>query len=269
MRLLPRRLALTAGAVALAAAALAPATIAADQLDIGFIDQAALTTVPSFVNANRQLVGFQAGLDREFQQRTRGGRDQAAAAKIAPEFKAKLDAKQRELLGPLFTRAQIAIASVASSKNLSVVVDKRIVVFGGQDVTGAVESLLTGPGDPIPPVSSPPPSEVGYVDQSAVDGIASLKTANADFQKYQASQLQAAQAKMRGAKTDAERQTILKDYQNSLADRQKQSIQPLVDKTRDAIASIAKKKNLLLVIDRSNLLYGGQDITGDVTSALK
>ena len=43
--------------------------------------------------------------------------------------------KQRQLFGPLFGRAQVAIASVASSKNLTVVVDKRIVVFGGQDIT--------------------------------------------------------------------------------------------------------------------------------------
>jgi outer membrane protein len=62
---------------------------------------------------------------------------------------------------------------------------------------------------------------------------------------------------------------VLKDYQAALADKQKQEIQPLVDQTRDAIAGVARKRGLLLVIDRSNLIYGGTDITSDVTSALK
>ena len=71
------------------------------------------------------------------------------------------------------------------------------------------------------------------------------------------------------ARTDAEREQIMKDYQAALTDKQNQEIAPLVDKTRDAIADVAHKKGLLLVIDRSNLIYGGTDITSDVTSELK
>jgi outer membrane protein len=74
---------------------------------------------------------------------------------------------------------------------------------------------------------------------------------------------------MKSAKTDADRQQILKDYQSALADRQKTEIGPLVDQTRTVISDVANKKGLLLVIDRSNLIYGGTDITSDVTSALK
>ena len=148
-------------------------------------------------------------------------------------------------------------------------VDKRIVIVGGQDVTSSVVDLLTGPGDPIPPVNTPPPSSVGYVDQTQIDAIPKLKAANDDFQKFQADQQTQAQAKLKSAKTDADRQQVLKDYQSALADKQKQEIAPLVDQTRSAIAGVAKKRGLLLVIDRSNLIYGGTDITSDVTSALK
>ncbi len=243
--------------------------LAADVTDIGFVDQAALSNIPRFVSANRQLAAYKAQLDRQFAQRMRGVRDQNTQARIAQEFQNRLAVRQRELFGPLFARAQVAIASVASSKNLSVIVDKRIVIVGGQDVTSNVVALLSGPGDPIPPVSSPPPSSVGYVDQSQIDAVPSLRAANEDFQKYQATQQQAAQAKLKGAKSDADRQQILKDYQAALGDKQKQEIAPLVDKTRDTIADVAKKKGLLLVIDRSNLIYGGTDITSDVTSALK
>jgi len=118
-------------------------------------------------------------------------------------------------------------------------------------------------------VNTPPPSSVGFVDQTQIDAIPKLKSANDDFQKFQADQQQQAQAKMKSAKSDADRQQILKDYQSALAGKQKQEIQPLVDQTRSVISDVAKKKGLLLVIDRSNLIYGGTDITSDVTSQFK
>jgi outer membrane protein len=263
------RLALSLGALLLCFGAFSPATLAADVTDIGFVDQAALSNIPSFTGANRQLAAYKAQLDRQFASRMKGIRDANVQARIAQEFQNKLATKQRELFGPLFQRAQVAIASVASSKNLSVIVDKRIMIVGGQDVTGNVVDLLNGPGDPIPPVNTPPPSSVGFVDQTQIDAIPKLKAANDDFQKFQADAQTQAQTKMKTAKNDADRQQILKDYQAAVADKQKQEIAPLVDQTRSAIAGVAKKHGLLLVIDRSNLIYGGTDITTDVTNALK
>ena len=35
------------------------------------------------------------------------------------------------------------------------------------------------------------------------------------------------------------------------------------------MSSVAQKRGLILVIDRGNVIYGGTDITADVTSALK
>lgn len=269
MQTFHRRLSAAFTAFVLGAAILAPQALAADVTDIGFVDQAALSNIPSFIDANRQLAQFKAGLDRDFAKRMNGVHDQATQARIAQEFQNKLAMRQRDLFAPLFERARVAIASVASSKNLSVIVDKRIVIVGGQDVTSSVIDLLNGPGDPIPPVNTPPPSSVGFVDQSQIDTVPKLKSANDDFQKFQADQQQQAQIKMKSAKTDADRQQILKDYESALADKQKQEIAPLVDQTRSVISDVAKKKGLLLVIDRSNLIYGGTDITSDVTSALK
>ncbi len=269
MASLTQRLALATATLALAAVAFAPHALAADVTDIGFVDQAALSNMSSFTSANRQLAAFKGDLDRQFAQRMRSVRDANVQQRIAQEFQNRLAQKQRELFAPLFARAQVAIASVASSKNLSVIVDKRIMIYGGQDVTQSVISLLAGPGDPIPPVNTPPPSSVGFVDQAQIDQIPALKSANDDFQKFQLDEQKAAQAKIRAAKTDADRQGVFKEYQTALADKNKSEIAPLVQKTRDVIADVAKKKGLLLVIDRSNLIYGGTDITSDVTSALK
>ncbi len=256
-------------ALALGALVAAPMALAADLTDIGYIDQAAVGNLPDFQRANAQLGQYKAGLDRQFASRMKSAHSQADQQKIISEFQGKLADKQRQVLGPLLARAQTAIASVSSSKNLSVIVDKRIVIFGGQNITKDVTDLLGSPGQIVPPVSSPAPSEVGYVDQSQIDQLPKLKAASDAFGKFVNDQRTAAQQKMARAKTDAERSQILKDYQTTRDAKQKSDVQPLVDSMHNAMAQIAKKKNLILIIDRGDLIYGGTDITTDVQNALK
>jgi outer membrane protein len=247
----------------------APAVLAADNTpDIGYVDQAQLSAIPSFAAAKHQLDVYGSNLQKQYLAHAHGA-SSAEQQRLSTEFQSKIAAKQRQVLGPLFARAQVAIASVASSKNLSVVVDKQIVIVGGQDITKNVRDLLTGVGDPVPPVNTPPPSRVGYVDQNAIDALPAIKSASTDFQKFKAAQDKQAADKFKSAKTQAERDAILKDYQKTLTDKQAQTLKPLVDKTRDAMASVAQKRGMILVIDRSNVIYGGTDITTDVTSALK
>jgi outer membrane protein len=246
----------------------APAAIAADTADIGFVDQAQLSAIPAFVAAKRQIDAYGTDLQKQYMARARNA-SSSEQQRLGAEFQSKISDKQRAVLGPIFARAQVAIASVASSKNLSVVVDKQIVIVGGQDITGAVRDLLTGVGDPVPPVNTPPPSTVGYVDQAQIDALPAIKSASTDFAKFKATQDQQAGAKFKSAKTQADRDAIMKDYQKTLVDKQNQTIKPLVDKTRDAMSSVAQKRGLILVIDRGSVIYGGTDITADVTSALK
>jgi Skp family chaperone for outer membrane proteins len=70
-------------------------------------------------------------------------------------------------------------------------------------------------------------------------------------------------------KTDAQKQQIVDGFNKQLADEQKKVIQPLIDQTQSAISDVAKKKNLLLVIDMADRVYGGTDVTSDVVSVLK
>ncbi|MDP9017265.1 MAG: OmpH family outer membrane protein [Candidatus Eremiobacteraeota bacterium] len=256
-------------AFALFALVAAPLALAADLTDVGSIDQGAIGNLPQFISANRQLAEYKAGLDRQFQSEVKRARSQTDQQRIVAAFQQKLLDRQRAVMGPLFARAQTAIASVSSSKNLTVVVDKRIVIFGGQDITKSVIDLLQSPGQIVPPVSTPGPSEVGSVDQTAIDQIPKLKTASDEFAKYDTEQKSLAQQQMAKAKTDADRQAIFKNYEKTVGDRRDQVLKPLVDQTQSVIADVAKKKNLLLVIDRGDLIYGGTDITADVQSALK
>ena len=256
-------------AFALGAAILAtPAIGATDVTDIGSLDQTALAALPSFQSANKQLTDYGTNLQKQYIARARHA-SQSQQQKLAAEFQGRMADKQRQLFAPLFQKAQVAIASVASSKNLSVVVDKRIVVFGGQDITGSVRDLLTSVGDPVPPVSTPPPSKVGYVDQATIDATPKVKAATDEFGKFKTEQDKIAGDKLKSAKTDAEREAILKDYRKILDDKQTATLKPMVDTTRSAISDVAKGKGLILVVDKGNIVFGGTDITKDVTDKLK
>ncbi|MGR4064977.1 MAG: OmpH family outer membrane protein [Vulcanimicrobiaceae bacterium] len=246
---------------------LAPAAIAADLTDVGFIDQAAVGSLPVFVAANRQLAGIKSQLDQQYNAALRGAHTDADRQRIALQFQQEFSDKQREIVGPIFSRAQMAIASVAAQKSLSIVVDKRIVVFGGQDVTSDVISALRGTQAIVPPTATPAPSSVGFVDQSVLDSLPKVQQANDEMSRFQQDQRKIDAAKMAAARTDADRQAVLADYNKALADQRDVLLKPLVDQTQKATADVAKAKNLILVIDRGDVIYGGTDITKDVQDA--
>src|SRR5581483_10031502 len=153
---------------------------------------------------------------------------------VALQFQQRLNDRQREVVGPLFQRAQLAIAAVAATRNLSVVVDKRIVIYGGQDITKDVEAVFTSPQAIQPPAATPPPSEIGYVDQNVLDGVPKVQTANAAMQQFETTQRQVYSARIAQARSAAEKQQIFTEYNKLISDKQNQLLKPLVDQTRSA-----------------------------------
>ncbi|MEO6834406.1 MAG: OmpH family outer membrane protein [Candidatus Tumulicola sp.] len=253
---------------ALLAALVAPAAIAADLTDVGYVDQAELANIPVFLNANRQLFAYKAQLDAQFNATIKRAKSDADRQRISLQFQQQYTDKQRELVGPLFQRAQLAIAAVSATRNLAVVVDKRIVIFGGQDITKDVETLFLGSQAIQPPAASPPPSEIGYVDQSVLDSLPKVKTANDEMNQFATTQRTLFAPKMALAKSDADKQQIYQQYNKSISDKQDQLLKPLVDQTKSATGDVAGKKKLLLVVDRADVIYGGTDITADVQNEL-
>jgi len=55
-----------------------------------------------------------------------------------------LQQKKQELLGAIRDKINIAIKEVADSKGLTIVVDKSVTVYGGQDITDDVMKKITG-----------------------------------------------------------------------------------------------------------------------------
>jgi outer membrane protein len=255
-------------AAALLAVVVAPAAIGADLTDVGFVDQAQLASMPQFVGANRALAGAKAQMDAQYNAALRHVGSDADRQRITLQFQQAFQDKQREIVGPMFQRAQLAIAQVSSAKNLSIVVDKRIVIFGGQDITRDVATLFSSGQALQPPAASPPPSEIGFVDQSVLDNVAKVKTANDEMTQFETTQRTLFAPQLAQAKTDADKKKVFDQFNKVISDKQDQLLKPLVDQTKSATASVASSKKLLLVIDRADVIYGGTDITADVQNDL-
>ena len=262
------RSAILCATAALLAMSLAPGAIAADIGDVGFVDQADIANLPVFVSANRQLAAYKAQLDAQYNAQVKRATNDADKQRITLQFQTQLSDKQHEIAGPLFQRANFAVAAVSATRNLSVVVDKRIVIYGGQDITKDVEAVFSGPQAIAPPSASPPPSEIGFVDQNALDGVPKVQTANSEMGQYESTQRQIYAARLAQAKSPGDKQQILAEYNKLIADKQNQLLKPLVDQTKSATADVARAKSLLLVVDRADIVYGGTDITSDVQNEL-
>jgi outer membrane protein len=245
----------------------APQVLATDISAIGFVDQSALGQLQPFVAAQQEFAQYQRGLASQFQAAIKG-KSPAQQQQIYQSFNSQAASKQRELFGPLLARAQASIASVAANRGLSVVVDKTIVIYGGLDITQDVINMLNQPGPVLPPVNSPPPSQVGYVDEVQIEQLPKVKKANDDFLSYRQTLASQLESQLRG-KTPDQRNQITASFNSQLEDQQKKLLQPIIDQTTSAISSVAKSRHLLLVIDASNRVYGGADVTSDVLKALQ
>jgi outer membrane protein len=263
-----RRLITTLAALIALLPLVGPSAIAADLTDVGFLDQSAVASLPPFVAANQQVAAYKAQLEGQFANAMRGARSDADKQRITLQYQQEFQDKQNELMGPLFQRAQAAIAAVSAQKKLSVVVDKRIVIYGGQDITSDVVNEVRSSAAIDAPQSSPPSSAIGFVDQSALANSQEVKSASDQLQKFQASQQPIYQARFKNARTDVDKQQVMADYNKALQDKQNELLKPLIDQTRNATASVARSKNLLLVVDRADVVFGGTDITQDVQNAL-
>lgn len=256
----------------MAAAALipacAPASTASDLSDLGFVDQSAFAALPMFASARQQLASFQAQLNGQYNSAMRGARSNADKQRLYSQFQQRFSTQQRVLFGPLFERVNLAIASVASTRKLSVVVDKRIIIYGGQDVTRDVVRLLESNQTILPLGTAPPQSPVGYVDPTAFQNSPEARAANDQMTAFVKQQQRVYGSQLARATTDAEKQQIAAAYNNAITQEQTKVLKPVVSHEQDVAGQVAARRGLVLIIDHADILYGATDITSDVQNAL-
>ena len=68
---------------------------------------------------------------------------------------------------------------------------------------------------------------------------------------------------------DTEKQRYYQQLQERLSNKEKELMDPVLKKIETTIKKVADKKGLSVVVDKNTVVYGGLDITDEVSKALQ
>lgn len=132
------------------------------------------------------------------------------------------------------------------------------LVFVGSVVALALSQSATGTA------SAASSSNVGIIDYRQVMGQhPDLAAANTQMQQAVTDAQKDFEEKSANM-NDQEKSDYYQQTQQRLQQKQQELIEPIQDKVKDAVKSVAEAKGLTVVLDKSSVVYGGQDITQDV-----
>ncbi|MBE6080999.1 MAG: OmpH family outer membrane protein [Veillonella sp.] len=137
------------GIGAIAYTQMATPTMASDtNSNIGVIDTTKVLNAasPAIVAANKELDDYKKQLNDEFTAKSANMDDNQKAA-LSSEYQGKLQDKMMEIQKKVQSEVSDASKAVADAKGLSIVMDKRTVLYGGVDITDQVQRKLSGNSD--------------------------------------------------------------------------------------------------------------------------
>ena len=233
---------------------------------VASIDEAVIYKLDEFKNAEEELKKFAEERKKKLLEE---GKDKSPdeQQKLSQQFQMELQKKQNELLNPLKEKARAAVANAAKDKGVTVVLDKKIVVYGVPDITDDVKTLMTSGGELSYPkeeadVETAP---VGYFDQGIVRSLKVFQQGEAELIQERNKMLAEWKASLGDKKpTPAEIQGIQKTIETRLQSIQEQKFSPLLKAVTDSVEEVAKKEGLSLVLDTQHVMYGGRNLTENV-----
>ncbi len=133
-------------------------------------------------------------------------------------------------------------------------------------VGSVVAIALTQSGAGI--VSAAGSSNVGVVDYRQIMGQhPDLQNANTQMQQAVTDAQKEFEEKSANM-NDEEKANYYQQTQERLQNKQKELLDPIQKSVDDSVKSVADAKGLSVVLDKSTVVYGGQDITQDVIKKL-
>lgn len=114
-----------------------------------------------------------------------------------------------------------------------------------------------------------PTTDIGIVDQREVIlGNPSLTMSYQQKMKEMTDEMNKDFDSKSQGMSDADKEKLFNDMQQQFNQKRTSIEKDMEDQVTGAVQSVASKKGLSLVVDKSVVLYGGVDITKDVTDAL-
>ena len=118
---------------------LAFGSLASAEEKIGVIDsQKIVFQHPKFEGITKQMQQISKTKETEMKTAVDSEKDQDKKAEIYQAKRRELAQEEQRLMQPLFQEAQMAVRTVAKLKNITVVIEKGAVYFGGIDITDDV-----------------------------------------------------------------------------------------------------------------------------------
>ena len=236
---------------------------------VGSLDEDEVATLPEFKKAKEDLEKFTNDVEKTLPKPSPNQRMTPALESQIREARLKVQQEENKKLNPLKTKVEAAIASVARSKGLMVVLDKKIVVYGVPDITEEVKKAFEAPGDPkLTDEVDTTKSPIGYFDQEVVRALRAFQEADMDIYRKRTELLNkyGKRAKDPHLKPD-ERNMLEQSFRLELENYQQQVMTPLTQKVNDAVKEVATAEGVALVLDKQHVMHGGRNMTNEVVEA--
>lgn len=119
-------------------------SVLGQSFSVGYVEmQVALNNHPRKTSSERALQEFFQAKQREFQERSKG-MTAFQRQELDRQLQQQILEKRNELLGGLDKELRAAVETVAKQANVTVVLDRSVVLYGGTDLTEAVIKLIKG-----------------------------------------------------------------------------------------------------------------------------
>lgn len=236
---------------------------------VASIDESTIYSMEMFTNAEKELDEWTKA-ELEKRRKVVEKKPDKEKAEALKQFQAELEIKTNETLNPLKEKARAAVARAAADKGVTVVLDKKIIVYGVPDITEDVKTLissgqeLTYPEDKEEEIKKAP---IGYFDQQIVRNLKVFKEAELELVQERNRLLTTLREEIEKARKEgkdpspAEIQALQKQIEARLQSLQQQKMAPLMKAVTDSVEKVAKQEGLSLVLDTQHVMYGGRNLT--------
>lgn len=110
---------------------------------------------------------------------------------------------------------------------------------------------------------------IAYVDIVEVYEIHPEKKEAEQKLGKMAQEMESSLKEQSGELSEEKQQEILQDYQQELSAQEEEMIQSILDNINSIIEKVAQDKEVKVVMEKQNIIYGGYDLTGAVKSYVK
>lgn len=230
---------------------------------VGSIDRDAIFTLQAFKDAEKQLVEMREKKQKEFQGLVDSKKLSNEELQMRyQKMQMELQQETNKIINPLQTKAEAAVAIVARNKGLTVVLDKKIVVYGVPDITEDVKKTFETAGElTLPAAEDTSKAPIAYFDQDVVRSLKVFQEADLRVFQKRNELMKEFEKRVASVGSPSEKEALGREFMARLEAYREQIMAPLYQKVTASVNEVAEAQGISLVLDKQNVMYGGRNIT--------